>query len=150
MTNLSPHKMRAQLRDLGIQVRLGPEEYVTKVKVDGDTVTVLHTVVKMRDLVRESCVTHRGVRMLRYTRDTAWRWRLDTSFDNIEPVEETHRKMGRVYTDQSHAEQLEWERDCARPGTAHSPIDTYDRTFQATYDSTVETTDHMLRHWSHK
>ncbi len=127
------------LREVGLLFRtvhrkphlhLGPEDEVSSVHISDDKCWII--VRRARLVTRRNgyIVTHRGFQTILFTRIGPTTWDRDqrTFMDPLGTPERHVTWPGR--TPAEHAERVEWEQMCHRPGTPVYPLDNADRQSQ--------------------
>lgn len=125
-----------RLRQLtGIRLGLKRWETITNFHEVSDT-TVMVTVETyvVKELVREDRYERKGTRFIVFTKGSG-NWYIDndiTAWDeSFTPI--VWDNTGRRKTAQELADQREWEMLCHRPGTARTPLDSYERVLDGCY-----------------
>lgn len=141
----TPYQLLAQLtRATGQPLRLRPFERVILVKVTDTEASALIDTYSVRELAREWRLEKHGTKMVSFKRDESTRqWAEVPGLliwdEDFEP--QTIVKFGKSVTPQQYREDIEFARDCYRPGTSRTPLDNYERVLDG------PSTPAMERHW---
>lgn len=127
------------LRELGTLFRtvnrkpvlnLGVEDEVASVHIGDDKCWIILRRARLVPRKNGYIVTHRGFQTILFTRTGPTTWERDQrSF--MDPLATPERHVtwpGR--TPEEHAERVEWEQMCHRPGTPDQPLDNAERIAQ--------------------
>lgn len=129
-------------RNTGLVIQLRPYENVLKISTEESKAAILIETFKFTDLAREVRFKARGEKLLGFVRvNNVWipvgelvTW--DESF-----VPFTHVKYGKSVSPREYAARRQWERECYRPGSEITPLDSYQRVLSG------PTTEEMERYW---
>lgn len=125
----------------GYTIPIRPFERIIKTVVNDDRVAVMVETYRYTETRYEFRFTNHGKRIIEWdhgrpTSVTMW----DDEF-GIEFTPFVIRKSGHASTDAEIRDQIAFERDCYRPGTSRTPLDSYRRIQMA------PSTDKMERYW---
>lgn len=124
------------------QLRIKPFEKVLKVQITDEQASILIETYEVDERHREYRITAAGKRCISYyKKGTAWVKVADMTVWDEDFVPTDVVKFGRRNTPEVYADRRDWEAACARPGTASSPMDSFERTLDA------YSTPKMERHW---
>lgn len=136
--------MQRLYQDTGKRVRLKPWESVITYEQTDTQIKVVIETYDVQELVREDRYKRGGKRGLFFTNESGrWVEALDVVQwdDSFEPF--VFEKVGRRKTADEQIEQREWEKDCYRPGSKMTPLDSYTRVL----DPFIRSTAKMERHF---
>lgn len=143
MTNKSNLELLGQFRrESGLVMRLRPYENVVKVTVDDTKAAILIETFRFKELAREVRFKARGEKLIGFIRaQDVWLpvGELVTWDESFVPF--THVKYGKSVSPREHAARRQWERECYRPGSEVTPLDSYSRVLSG------PTTEAMERYW---
>lgn len=125
-----------------VRITLNQHESFINVVLNDDSAMIGIETFQVKELVREDRFEKKGMKIIFLKRGPNG-WYLDTEKviwdDSFVPF--VFEKKGRRKTLEEFTEQREWEKMCHRPGSARTPLDSYDRVLSG------ETTPKMERYW---
>lgn len=130
----------------GLTVILKPHEYVINMRLDPTQAGFVVAIADLRELRTGFTVQRVGTRMYSFGKTESGKWVGTTPITIWDEEHEPYfmRTFGSAHTSLIEwREQVAWERDCARPGTAAFPLDTY----QKALVNPNCTPDRIHRHW---
>ena len=135
-----PHVQTFKLLSGGYNLPLRPFEKVLKVvsKDDGSVVAQIET-FRYTETTHRITLTKRGIRL--YAIKDGKPSGVTNWFEDEDFEPRVFVKSGRVYEGSTHADRINFERDCYRPGGGRVPLDNYSRVLKGS------TTEAMERYW---
>lgn len=127
----------------GIHLHIKQWESIDAFLINESDGMIMLTTYQVKDLVRETRYTAKGLRVITLHKSGRWKITDDHVLWDEEFEPWTFVKFGRIKTAAELEDEREWEKLCYRPGTKKTQLDSYERVC----DPFFRSTDKMERHF---